>query len=153
MPTTQGTQVLLPDVNVLLYALRSDTTDHDAAQSWLDDAHAADEPVALCPPTLAGLLRVATNPRVFVTPTPRAVLWDFVEALRSSPLHRWVAAGPRHPDLLQQLCREADATGNLVSDAVIGAIAVEHGCRVVSTDGDFARFASVRWSRPWPLTS
>lgn len=49
--------------------------------------------------------------------------------------------------------READATGNLVSDAVTGAIAVEHGCRVVSTDGDFARFASVRWSRPWPLTS
>lgn len=145
--------MLLPDVNVLVYALRADTADHAAARSWLDDAHHGDEPVALCAPILSGLLRVTTSPRVFATPTPRAVVWEFVDALRSSPLHRFVAGGSRHPDILRQLCREADATGNLVSDASIGAIAVEHGCRVVSTDGDFARFPSVRWARPWPLTS
>lgn len=145
--------MLLPDVNVLLHALRADSLDHARARAWLDDVHRADEPVALCAPVLSGLVRVATSPRVFATPTPRAVLWEFVEALRSSRLHRFVAAGPRHVDLLRDLCREADASGNLVSDATIGAIAVENGCRVVSTDGDFARFASVRWDRPWPLTA
>lgn len=143
--------MLLPDVNVLLYALRADTDEHERASTWLTAVHAADEPVALCAPVLAGLLRVATHPRVFATPTPRSVVWAFVDGLAGSPLHRFVGAGPRHRALLRQLCHESDATGNLVSDAVVAAIALEHGCRVVSTDGDFARFPSVRWSRPWEL--
>lgn len=141
--------MLLPDVNVLLYALRADSADHPRASVWLADVHAGDEPVALCAPVLSGFLRLATHPRVFHTPTPRATAWAFVDALASSPLHRFVGAGSRHPALVRQLCREGDATGNLISDAVIGAIALEHGCRVISTDGDFARFPSVRWSRPW----
>lgn len=142
--------MLLPDVTVLLYALRSDTDHHQSAAGWLREVHAGDEPIALCPPVLSGLLRLATHRRVFRTPTPRPAVWAFVEAMASSPLHRFVAAGPRHTELVRSLCEEGDATGNLISDAVIAAVAVEHGSRVISTDGDFARFPSVRWHRPWP---
>ena len=141
--------MLLPDVNVLVHAVRADSVDHAHAVGWLDAVHAGSEPVGLCSPVLGGLVRVATHPRIWSTPTPEDVLWDFIEALRSSSLHRFLGAGPRHPDLVRQLCTEADARGNLVADAVIGAISVEHGSTVVSTDRDFARFPSVRWRHPW----
>lgn len=143
--------MLLPDVNVLLYALRSDSPHHERAKTWLDQVHTRAEPIALCSPVLSGLIRLATNPRIFFTPTPRSILWKWIDVLIGTPHHRFVGAGPRHPELVRQLCTEGDAAGNLVSDAVIGAIAIEHGSRVISTDGDFARFPSVRWRRPWPV--
>lgn len=142
--------MLLPDANVLLHAMRSDSPDHERARTWLHEVHGGNEPIALCAPVLGGLLRTATHRRVYATPTPRSIVWSFVDAMRSSPLHRFVAAGPRHPDLLRKLAAGADATGGLVSDAAIAAIAVEHGSEVVSLDGDFARFEDLRWSRPWP---
>lgn len=142
--------MLLPDVNVLVHALRADSDRHEAATTWLDEVHRRSEPIALCAPVVGGLVRIATHRRIWPVPTPIDVVWDFVEAMRSSPLHRFVGAGPRHPTLLRRLCEEADATGNLVSDAVIGAIAMENGSTVVSADRDFARFPSVSWQHPWP---
>ena len=143
--------MILPDVNVLLHALRADSTEHDRARSWLEEVHAGSEPIALCPQVVSGLLRNATSPRVFTTPTPVGLVWEWLAAARSSPLHRFVSAGPRHLHLLERLCRESGARGNLVPDAAIAAVAIENGCSVVSTDGDFARFPSVRWTRPWSL--
>lgn len=67
--------MLLPDVNVLLHALRADSPDHEKASAWLDDIHRGNEPIALCSPVLAGLLRIATHNRVYAMPTPRTVVW------------------------------------------------------------------------------
>ena len=93
-------------------------------------------------------LRLATNRRIFEVPTPRTEAFGFVEATSAQPLHLKIGPGPRHLELLRQLCDEADALGDLIADAAIAAIAAEHGCEVVTLDRDFARFESVRHRRP-----
>lgn len=103
------------------------------------------------PATVWGsFLRLATNRRIFEVPTPRAEAFVFAEAVTAQPAHLNVGPGPRHLPLVRKMCEEADAVGDLVADAVIAAIAVEHGCEIVTLDRDFARFASVRHRRPVP---
>ncbi len=138
--------MLLPDVNVLVSALRQDTEHHEAAVAWLNVASSVG--MALCQPVVSGFVRVATHPRIFAKPTPPDVVWAWLRVATMAPGHRWLAAGPRHVGLLEGLCRDADARGNLVSDAAIAAIAQEHGCEVVTFDRDFARFEGLRWSTP-----
>ena len=96
----------------------------------------------------ASFLRLATNRRIFAVPTPRPEAFAFVEAVRAQPLHLALAPGPRHLLVLRRLCDEADALGDLIPDAVIAAVAAEHGCEVVTLDRDFARFPSVPHRRP-----
>jgi toxin-antitoxin system PIN domain toxin len=97
---------------------------------------------------LGSFLRVATNRRVFEVPTPRTDAFAFIEATCAQPRHVRIAPGPRHLAILRRLCDEADAMGDLVPDAVIGAIAVEYSCELITLDRDFARFISVRHRRP-----
>lgn len=107
---------------------------------------------AFAVPTLvwASFLRLVTNRRIFEIPTPRPQAFAFIEATCAQPMHLLIAPGPRHLLLLRKLCDEADAVGDLVADAVIAAVAVEHGCEVVTLDRDFGRFDSVRHLRPGP---
>lgn len=105
------------------------------------------EPFAVPAFIWASFLRLATNPRIFQVPTPRAEAFAFVEATNAQPLHLPIAPGSRHIELLKRICDDADATGNLVPHAVIAAVALEHGCEVVTLDRDFARFALVRHHR------
>jgi uncharacterized protein len=93
-------------------------------------------------------LRLTTNRRVFEVPTPREDAFAFIEATCAHPLHLAIGPGPRHLALLRSLCEEGDALGDLVVDAAIAAVAMEHGCEVVTLDRDFARFESVRHRRP-----
>jgi len=88
--------------------------------------------------------------QVMEVPTPRPEAFAFVDATCAQPLHLALGPGPRHLALLHATCEEADAIGDLIADAVIAAIAVEHGCEIVTLDRDFARFASVRHRRPEP---
>lgn len=93
-------------------------------------------------------LRLATNRRVFEVPTPRAEAFAFAEATCAQPAYLAIGPGPRHLLLLRELCDEGDASGDLVADAVIAALAAEHGAEVVTLDRDFARFPSVPHRRP-----
>lgn len=88
-----------------------------------------------------------TNRRVFPVPMPRDRALAFVHAVRTQPHHIDLAPRPRHLALLQHVCAEADANGDLIPDAVLAAIALEHHCEVVTFDRDFARFPSVRHRR------
>jgi toxin-antitoxin system PIN domain toxin len=140
--------MFLLDVNVVLAAHRDDHPHHPPVRAWLDRALAGDRPVAV-PVTVWGtFLRLATNRRVFEVPTPRPDAFAFIDAVRAQPLHVELAPGPRHLALVRMLCDEADATGDLVPDAVIGALAVEYGYELVTLDRDLARFPSVRHLRP-----
>lgn len=109
---------------------------------------AGEEPFTVPLTVWASFLRIATNRRIFAVPTPRAEAFDFVEATRGQPHHLRVEPGPNHLRLLRGLCEEADLVGDLVPDAVLAAIAVEHACRVATLDRDFARFSSVEHLRP-----
>jgi len=96
----------------------------------------------------ASFLRLATNRRIFEVPTPRTEAFAFIDATCAQPGHVLTTPGPRHLALLQELCDEADAVGDLVPDAE--AIAKEHGCLLVTLDRDFARFSSITHERPVP---
>lgn len=140
--------MFLLDVNVVLAAHREDHPHHALVRGWFDAVLAGDEPFAVPVLVWASFLRVATNRRIFAVPTPRAEAFAFVDATRAHPLHLSLAPGPRHLLVLRRLCEEADALGDLIPDAVIAAVAAEHGCEVVTLDRDFARFSSVPHRRP-----
>ena len=140
--------MFLLDVNVVLAAHRDDHPHHGAVRSWFDETLAGDETFAVPVMVWASFLRIATNRRVFEVPTPRPDAFAFIDAVREQPLHVPVAPGPRHLALVRRLCDEAVAVGDLVPDAVIGAIALEYSCELVTLDRDFARFPSVRQLRP-----
>lgn len=128
-------------MNVVLAAHRADHPEHAPVRAWFDAMLRGDERFAV--PAF-----LATNRRIFPVPTPRAEAFSFIDATRAQPLHLEIAPGPRHFELLREICDAADATGNLVPDAVIAAVAVEHGCEVVTLDRDFGRFSTVRHRRP-----
>jgi uncharacterized protein len=140
--------VLLLDVNVVLAAHRDDHPQHAPVRGWFDAMLAAEERFTVPPLVWASFLRLATNRRIFEVPTPRPEAFAFLEAVLAQPLHLAVGPGPRHLTLLRELCDEADASGDLIADAAIAAIAAEHGCEVVTLDRDFARFESIRHRRP-----
>lgn len=142
--------MLLLDVNVVLAAQRADHPQHDPVRAWFDAMLDGDEPFTVPDMVWGSFLRLTTNRRIFSVPTPRDAAFAFVDAVRAQPLHSALVPGTRHLALVRRLCEEADAVGDLVPDALIGAVAVEYGCEVVTLDRDFARFASVRHVRPAP---
>lgn len=137
----------LLDVNVVLAAHRDDHPHHQCVRPWFDDVLASDHPFTVPITVWASFLRLATNRRIFPIPTPRAAAFAFIDTTRAQPHHLRLDPGPRHIALLRELCDEADASGDLVPDAVLAAIAAEHDCEVATLDRDFARFTSVRHTR------
>lgn len=140
--------MLLLDVNIVLAAHRGDHPEHVPVRAWFDETLAATERFAVPAFIWASFLRITTNRRIFEVPTPRSDAFAFLAATQAHPLHIEIAPGPRHYELLREVCDQADASGNLVPDAVIAAVAIEHGCEVVTLDRDFARFSAVRHRRP-----
>lgn len=136
----------LPDVNVLIYAHREDAPEHDRYAAWLRALAASDEPFALSEIVLAGFLRIVTNPRIFDPPTPMEAALAFCQRLVDWPRASLVTPSRRHWDVFVGLCE--NVRGPLVADAYIAALAIEHGCELVTTDGDYARFKGLRWRHP-----
>jgi hypothetical protein len=133
--------VILPDVNLIVYAHRVDEAHHEPYRAWLEELCAGPAPFALSVLVGAAFVRIVTNHRIYADPTPLPVALGALEALAARPSCRVVAPGPDHLRHLAALCRAADATGKLVADAQHAAVAVEHGCTLASRDRDFARFA------------
>jgi hypothetical protein len=141
--------VLVPDVNVLVYAHREDSTpEHAEYAAWLTSLATGVEPFALSVLALAGVVRIVTNPRIFRRPSTLDEVFAFIHELRVRPTARVVAPGPKHLEILEDLCRRANATGKLSADAQHAAVAIEHGCTLVTTDSDFDRFPGLRWQHP-----
>lgn len=140
--------MLLPDVNVLIYAYREDAPDHARFRSWLDDVINAETAYGICDIVSAGFLRIATHPRVFSPPSPIEHALGFVDELRRQPNAVLINAGARHWAIFASLCRSAGVKGNLVPDAYLAALAIENGSEFVTTDRDFARFPGLRWRHP-----
>lgn len=138
----------LVDVNVLVYAHRSDVDDHARYAAWLTNLVSGPSRFAVSDEVLAGFVRVVTNRRVFPVPTPLDVALRFCQTLRGRPLATRVVPGPGHWPLFERLCREVGATGKLVPDAWFAALAIEHGCEWVTCDGDFARFPGLSCHHP-----
>jgi toxin-antitoxin system PIN domain toxin len=140
--------VLLPDVNVLVYAHREDAAEHPAFRGWLEGVVNGDSAFAVSELVLSGFLRVVTHPKVFKTPSPMGDAFAFAEQLRSAPNCVRLEPGPRHWDLFRTLCDKAGVRGNLVPDAYLAALAIEFGCEWITTDRDFSRFPGLKWRHP-----
>jgi uncharacterized protein len=140
--------VVLPDVNVLVYAHREDAPHHARYRAWLERIVNGDESYGLSELVLSGFVRVATHPKVFARPSALPDALTFAEQLRSRPNRVPVAPGLRHWEIFCALCAEAGAKGNLVPDAYLAAMAIESGCEWITTDRDFSRFKGLRWRHP-----
>ena len=140
--------MILPDVNVLVYAHRKDAAEHAGYRAWLEDVVNGEKAFGLSDLVLSGFLRVVTHPRVFVKSTPLARAVEFVEALANAPNRVRIEPGDRHWGIFVRLCRESKVRGNLVPDAYLAALAIESGAEWITTDRDFARFRGLTWRHP-----
>jgi toxin-antitoxin system PIN domain toxin len=104
--------------------------------------------VALFEPVLSAVLRIATHPAIFKPPSPRRAVEAFIDTCLAAPAAKAVRAEAGHWALFRDLCATADCRGNLVQDAYRAAMALEHDCTYVTTDGDYARFPGLRWKHP-----
>lgn len=140
--------MILVDTNLLIYASVDSFPQHERARRWLDGRLNGAAPVALPWATLVGFLRVVTNPRVFEQPTAMTDAWRQVLSwLDCEPT--WIPEPTeRHPEILGELLAAPGVHANLVPDAHLAALAIGHGLVLCSTDGDFARFAGLRWANP-----
>jgi hypothetical protein len=140
--------MVLPDVNVLVYAHRRDAAEHGAYARWLSEVAEGAEPFGLSELVASAFLRIVTSARAFVDPTPPATAMEFLDELVARPGCRLVRPGPLHFGIFRDLCRATAATGTLVADLFHAALAIEHGCEWITNDGDFARVPGLRWRHP-----
>lgn len=140
--------MILPDVNVLIYAHDTAARRHDEARAWWDEVLSSDEPVGLAWVTLLGFIRLTTNRMVFQQAFTVDEAVQRVEAWLAQPSVQIVQPGHRYAGLFFGFLRALGAGGNLTTDAHLAALAVEHGCVLCSTDADFDRFAGLNWRDP-----
>jgi len=141
--------VILPDVNVLIYAFRPDAPDHHRYRAWLDDVMNGDAAYGMSPSALAAFIRIVTNRRAFIRPDPLADALEFADTLLGMSHCQVIQPGARHWQVFSDLCRRSKATGNLVADAWFAALAIESGCEWITADRDYARFDGLRWRTPF----
>jgi uncharacterized protein len=140
--------VIVPDVNLLLYAEVDAFPQHERARQWWEDVMNGERQVGVAPVSLFGFLRLATNRRVLTDPIPVADAIERVRRWLERPHVVFLVPGSRHLETAFRLLRALGAGGNLTTDAQIAAYAVEYGGEVYSNDVDFARFEGVRWVNP-----
>ncbi len=140
--------MILVDANLLIYASADVLPQHERARSWLDERLNGAAPVGLPWASLLGFLRVTTNPRVFERPATVADAWRQVLAWLGCDCVWIPDPDDRHREILGALLQAPGVHANLVPDAHLAALAIEHGLILCSTDGDFARFAGLRWENP-----
>jgi len=140
--------LILPDVNVLIYAFRPDSPDHAQYRTWLEDV-VSTAAYGASPQVLASVVRICTHPRIFTQPDPARDVFAFARVLLEHPNATLITPADRHWSIFEDLCDRARATGNLVQDAWFAALAIESGCEWITTDRDYARFPGLSWRSPW----
>lgn len=139
---------MLVDANILLYAADGRSPYHDRARAWIEDALNGDRKVGLPWQSLHTFVRIATNPRAVPVPLSASTAWAQVEEWLDAPVAWIPQPGVGHRRLLGRLLADHHAGGNLVPDAALVAICLEHGLTMVSADSDFARFGEITWINP-----
>lgn len=140
--------MLLADVNVLVNAFRQEAADHDRHLAFVEGMINGDSSYAVSDFVVNGFIRIVTNRRIYLHPDlfQRAVA--FADSYRNQPHAVLIAGEDRHWEIFTRLCRQIGATGNLVPDAYLAALAIEHGCEFVTCDKDFTRFEGLRCRSP-----
>lgn len=140
--------MIVPDVNLLLYATISGFPEHARARRWWERALEGEDEVGLTGPALFGFVRISTNPRIFDRPLAVDAAVARVEEWLDQPPVRFLLPGPRHLEIAFRLLRHVGAAANLTTDVQLAAHAIENQAQVCSSDADFARFPDLRWVNP-----
>jgi toxin-antitoxin system PIN domain toxin len=140
--------VILVDVNLLLYACYSKAEQHERSRVWFEAVLSGPDLVRFAWLTLWAFLRIATSPRVFDRPFSAPEAEAVISSWLAQPVAGIIEPGERHWDILRGLVRDGQATGPLVMDAVLAAIAIEHGATLFTADRDFLRFPGLRCTNP-----
>jgi toxin-antitoxin system PIN domain toxin len=140
--------VKLPDLNILVNALNPDAEAHDVCRVWLQRNLSGAAPVGFAWLVMVGVVRLTTMPQIFADPLSSAEATGWVRTWLEQPPATVLNPGPRHLDLFTDMLDAAGRAGNLVNDAHLAALALEHRATIVTFDSDFARFPGVRWERP-----
>lgn len=139
----------LLDANLLLYAVNTDAPDHARAKTWVEGAFTGQRgPILLSWFTLVAFVRIATNPKAFANPFSLGEALRIINEWLALPDVRLVSPGPNHALLFEAACLSANASGNLITDAHLAALAMENNCVIASCDTDFAKFPGLRWLNP-----
>jgi toxin-antitoxin system PIN domain toxin len=140
--------MILVDANLLLYAYQPRAAQHVRAKQWLERALSGSELVRFAWVTVWGFVRIATNPRVFEQPLSVSEAEAIVSSWLARPNAGILEPGERHWEVLRGLIHDGQTSGALVMDAVLAAIALEHGATLYSTDRDFSRFPRLKCVNP-----
>lgn len=140
--------MIFVDANILLYAEDSLGSHHEQARDWWDTQLSGTESVCLSWTVINAFIRIATNPRVFECPLSLKEATSRVDSWLKQPCSRIVIPTKRHWEVFRYTLEDVNATANLVTDAHLAALAIEHGCILYSTDSDFSRFPKLKWRNP-----
>jgi uncharacterized protein len=138
----------LVDTNVMIYAHRHEADRHAEYSTWMDALIAGPEPYAVSDFALNGVIRVVTDRRIYKNATPAQVALSYAEKIRDQPHAQVISPGTRFWSIFTNLCVKLGASGKLVPDAYLAALAIEHGCEFVTADRAFRRFPGLRVSHP-----
>ena len=140
--------MIVPDVNLLLYAHVASFPEHALARRWWEGLMNGRREVGVAGPALFGFVRLVSNPRVLDRPLPVAEAVGRVEEWLERPHVHFVQPGPQHLEIVFRLLRHVGAGANLTTDAQLAALAIEYQGELHSNDGDFGRFPRLRWVNP-----
>jgi toxin-antitoxin system PIN domain toxin len=140
--------MILPDVNVLINAFRTDAPDHELCRHWLVDVVQGEARFGLSPLALAAVARITTHAKIFRGPAPMPEVFAFCDNLLGQPHCQIIEPAERHWDIFRELCVNARVRGGRVTDAWYAALAIEWDCEWITLDRDFGRFAGLKWRRP-----
>ncbi len=140
--------MIVPDVNLLIYAYNEDVHFHEPARRWWEQLANGAERIGLPWVVAAGFVRIVTQHRTAIRPVSPERAVDLISEWLSLPHVAPLNPGAQHLDIFRRLVVAAGVGGNLVSDAHIAALAIEHQAEVHSNDSDFGRFPGLRWQNP-----
>ncbi|HUA99894.1 MAG TPA: TA system VapC family ribonuclease toxin [Terracidiphilus sp.] len=140
--------MIVPDVNLLIYAYDTTCDEHTKARAWVENAFSGDEPIGLPWQNLSAFLRILTYPGTlgerFTMKQALAIVDDWLDL----PHLRMLASGERHWALFREMLIKGDVRGKLTTDAALAALAIEYGGVLYTNDRDFARFPGLKWVNP-----
>ena len=140
--------MILVDTNILIYAEDKLSPLHEQARQWWDAQLSGESPVCLCWSILASFIRTSTNRLIFMKPLNMKQVITRVQSWIDQPCVRLINPTESHWKIFQIMLLDGQAMANLVADAHLAALAIEHGCTLYSTDSDFSRFPKLKWKNP-----
>ena len=140
--------MIVVDLNLLIYAVNSDSALHKPAAKWLNRSLSGTETVGLAWVVILGFLRITTHPRIFPKPLSADQAMAIAEEWMKHPLTQMIEPQADHFAIIKELLAPLGLAGNLTTDAHLAALTIEHAARLYSADNDFSRFHGLRWVNP-----